>query len=377
MKQPFFTGACTALVTPFLGGKVNYPMMEQLLRRQIDAGIEAVVICGTTGESATLSDCEKLELFRRAKAYVGDSCLIIAGTGSNCTEHAAALSRAAEGAGADALLVVTPYYNKATPEGLLAHYSAVTGAVHIPVIAYNVPSRTGVDIPVEVYGRLSRIPNLAGVKEASSSISKIGKLCAACPDFPVWSGNDDQAVAVMSLGGQGVISVLSNVAPVETQAMAQAALAGDFDTAAALQAELLPLIELLFCEVNPIPVKKAMELLHVFELDDKADFLASNLPYGDQRKLEIARTLATEPKLLLLDEPAAGMNPNETVELMNTIRFVRDNFDMTVLLIEHDMTLVSGICEKLSVLNFGQLLCQGNTSDVLNNPEVITAYLGE
>lgn len=123
--------------------------------------------------------------------------------------------------------------------------------------------------------------------------------------------------------------------------------------------------------------KKAMELLHVFELDDKADFLASNLPYGDQRKLEIARALATEPKLLLLDEPAAGMNPNETVELMKTIRFVRDNFDMTVLLIEHDMTLVSGICEKLSVLNFGQLLCQGNTSDVLNNPEVITAYLGE
>ena len=123
--------------------------------------------------------------------------------------------------------------------------------------------------------------------------------------------------------------------------------------------------------------KRALELLHVFELDDKADFLASNLPYGDQRKLEIARALATEPKLLLLDEPAAGMNPNETVELMNTIRFVRDNFDMTVLLIEHDMTLVSGICEKLSVLNFGQLLCQGKTSDVLNNPEVITAYLGE
>ena len=123
--------------------------------------------------------------------------------------------------------------------------------------------------------------------------------------------------------------------------------------------------------------KKALELLKVFELDDKADFLASNLPYGDQRKLEIARALATDPKLLLLDEPAAGMNPNETVELMNTIRFVRDNFDMTVLLIEHDMTLVSGICEKLSVLNFGQLLCQGKTSDVLNNPEVITAYLGE
>ena len=261
MKKPFFTGACTALVTPFLGGKINYPMLQQLLRRQIEAGIEAVVICGTTGESATLTDCEKLELFRRAKQYAGSDCRIIAGTGSNCTEHAAALSRAAEDAGADALLVVSPYYNNATADGLVAHYSAVAGAVHVPVIAYSVASGTGVDIPVEVYGRLSRIPNLAGVKEASTSISKVAKIRAECPDFPVWSGNDDQAVAVMSLGGQGVISVLSNVAPVETQAMARAALAGDFDTAAALQAELLPLIELLFCEVNPIPVKAAMQLI--------------------------------------------------------------------------------------------------------------------
>ena len=263
MKQPFFTGACTALVTPFLGGKVNYPMMEQLLRRQIDAGIEAVVICGTTGESATLSDCEKLELFRRAKAYVEDSCLIIAGTGSNCTEHAAALSRAAEGAGADALLVVTPYYNKATPEGLLAHYSAVAGAVHIPVIAYNVPSRTGVDIPVEVYGRLSRIPNLAGVKEASSSISKIGKLCAACPDFPIWSGNDDLTVPLLSLGAQGVISVLSNVRPKRTLQMVRACQAGDYAAAGRMQVALTPLIDALFSEINPIPVKQALSLMGI------------------------------------------------------------------------------------------------------------------
>ena len=261
MKHALFTGACTALVTPFLGGKVNYPMLEQLLRRQMEAGIHAVVICGTTGESATLSDCEKLELFRRAKEYVGEDCLIIAGTGSNCTEHAAALSLAAENAGADALLVVSPYYNKATPDGLIAHYSAVAGAVHIPVIAYNVPSRTGMDIPVEVYIGLSGIPNMAGIKEASTSISKIAKTRALCPDFPIWSGNDDQAAAVMSLGGQGVISVVSNVLPLETQAMAQAALAGDFDTAAALQTQLLPLIELLFCEVNPIPVKAAMKLI--------------------------------------------------------------------------------------------------------------------
>ena len=150
MKNPLFTGACTALVTPFLNGKVNYPMLEQLLKRQMEAGIRAVVICGTTGESPTLSDSEKLEMFRRAKQYVSEDCLIIAGTGSNCTEHAVALSKAAETVGADALLVVSPYYNKATGEGLLAHYSAIAGAVHIPVIAYNVPSRTGVDIPVEV-----------------------------------------------------------------------------------------------------------------------------------------------------------------------------------------------------------------------------------
>ena len=262
MKKPFFTGACTALVTPFLNGKVNYPMLEQLLKRQVDAGIEAVVICGTTGESPTLSDSEKLEMFRRAKEYVGDACAIIAGTGSNCTEHSVLLSRAAENMGADAVLVVTPYYNKATPDGLVAHYSAIAGAVHIPVIAYNVPSRTGLDIPVGGYQSLAQIPNMAGVKEASTDISKIAKIKAACPsDFAVWSGNDDQAVAVMSLGGQGVISVLSNVVPVETQAMAKAALDGDFDTAAALQIELLPLIELLFCEVNPIPVKAAMKLI--------------------------------------------------------------------------------------------------------------------
>lgn len=262
MKKPLFTGACTALVTPFLNGKVNYPMLEQLLKRQLEAGIQAVVICGTTGESPTLADSEKLEMFRRAKRYVGDDCIIIAGTGSNCTEHAVALSKAAESVGVDALLVVSPYYNKATDEGLVAHYSAIAGAVHIPVIVYNVPSRTGVDIPVEVYKCLSVIPNLAGVKEASTNITKIAKIKASCPkDFFLWSGNDDQVAVVMALGGQGVISVLSNILPVETQAMAKAALDGDFDTAADLQIKMLPLIELLFSEVNPIPVKAAMKLI--------------------------------------------------------------------------------------------------------------------
>ena len=262
MKKPVFTGACTALVTPFSNGKVDYSMLRKLLHRQMAAGIHAVVLCGTTGEAPTLTDEEKLTIFQQAKEFTGDDCTIIAGTGSNSTQHALTLSRAAEEVGADALLVVSPYYNKATAEGLLAHYTAVAGAVHIPVVAYNVPGRTGVDIPVEVYAQLAEIPNIAGVKEASSDITKINRIRAVCPgDFSVWSGNDSMIVPVMALGGQGVISVLSNLLPVETQAMAQAALDGDFDTAAALQIQLTPLIDLLFSEPNPIPVKAAMELL--------------------------------------------------------------------------------------------------------------------
>lgn len=260
-EKPLFTGVCTALVTPFLRGEVNYPMLERLLQAQLDAGIKAIVVCGTTGESPTLSDCEKLELFRRSKEFVGDSCKIIAGTGSNCTEHAIYLSQAAEKLGVDGLLLVSPYYNKATPAGLFAHYSAIAASVQIPCILYNVPSRTGVDIPVEVYRSLSRIPNIAGVKEASSDIVKVARILSECPDFPVWSGNDDQIVPVMALGGSGVISVLSNVAPEKTKAMVDGALDGDFDTAADLQLKLLPLIRALFSEVNPIPVKAALKEL--------------------------------------------------------------------------------------------------------------------
>lgn len=262
MNKTVFTGACTALVTPFLDGKINYPMAEQLLRRQIDAGIRAIVLAGTTGEAPTLCDAEKIELFRRCKSYVGNSCQIIAGTGCNSTTHAVELSKAAEESGADALLVVSPYYNKATPEGLFAHYLSIAHAVSIPVIAYNVPSRTGVDIPVSVYKRLSYVPNIAGVKEASADITKVTKIRQACgPDFTVWTGNDDLIVPSISLGAQGVISVLSNLCPSETVAMTRAALDGDFDTAADLQCRLQPLIELLFCEVNPIPVKAAMKCI--------------------------------------------------------------------------------------------------------------------
>lgn len=262
MKKPLFSGVCTALVTPFLHGRLNIPMAQLLLRRQMDAGVRAVVLAGTTGEAPTLSDMEKLELFSACKTYAGSSCTIIAGTGSNSTAHTVALSREAEAAGADALLIVSPYYNKATPDGLYQHYLAVAKAVNIPIIVYNVPSRTGVDIPVSVYKRLASISNIAGVKEASTSLTKVTHIRAECgEDFAVWSGNDDLTVPIMSLGGQGVISVLSNVAPVEVCAMADAAFAGDFDTAAALQLKLQPLTELLFCEVNPIPVKAAMRCI--------------------------------------------------------------------------------------------------------------------
>ena len=266
MKEPLFTGVCTALVTPFLGGRVNYPMMEQLLARQIESGITTVVLAGTTGEAPTLSDGEKLELFRRAKEFTGDACTIIAGTGSNDTSHAVRLSIAAENCGADALLVVSPYYNKANKEGLIAHYTAIAQQVTLPIILYNVPSRTGLDIPVSVYKALSEIPNIAGVKEASASITKITQIRNACPnDFSVWSGNDDQAVPVISLGGQGLISVVSNVKPVETAAMVNAALDGDFDTAAELQCSLQPLADLMFSEVNPIPVKECLKKMGIIE----------------------------------------------------------------------------------------------------------------
>ena len=260
MKEPLFTGAATALVTPFLGDSINYPMLEQLLRRQIDAGIEAVVIAGTTGESATLSDGEKLELFRRAKDYVGNRCKIIAGTGSNSTRHTMELSMAAEQTGVDGLLLVSPYYNKATPEGLYAHYLAVAHSVSLPVILYNVPTRTGVDIPVSVYRKLAEVPNIAGVKETVSDMKKLVEIADTCPeDFTVWCGSDELTAAYLALGAKGVISVASNVMPEEVSDLTDAGLDGDFDTALSLQIGLRPLNEFLFCEVNPIPVKALLK----------------------------------------------------------------------------------------------------------------------
>ena len=259
MKSPVFTGVCTALVTPFLHDNINYPLVEQLLRSQLDAGVSAIVLSGTTGESPTLTDDEKSQLFRRAKEYVGNSCKIIAGTGCNSTPRTIKLSQLAQDAGADALLIVSPYYNKGNPDGIYQHYAQIAESTTLPIILYNVPSRTGVDIPISVYKQLSYLPNIIGVKEATTDITKIARIRCCCPeDFYIWAGNDDQIVPVMSLGGKGVISVLSNLCPADTISMTDAALAGDFDTASDLQCKLLPLIELLFCDVNPIPVKYAM-----------------------------------------------------------------------------------------------------------------------
>lgn len=259
--KPLFQGTCTALVTPFHNNHVHMEVWDQLLDRQLKAGISALVVCGTTGESATMSDEEKLDLIGHTAEYVRGRCTVIAGTGSNCTAHSITLSQEAERRGADALLLVSPYYNKATPQGLIAHYTAIADNVSIPCILYNVPSRTGVDIPVSVYKSLSGHPNICGVKEASGDVTRIGRIRGACGDeFMIWSGNDDQTVPVMSMGGQGVISVLSNLYPETMVRLSDLCLAGRYREAARLQTDLMPIMDAMFCEVNPIAVKAAMRL---------------------------------------------------------------------------------------------------------------------
>ena len=264
MEQVLFSGVCTALVTPFLDNQVNYPMMERLLQRQCDAGIDAVVICGTTGEAPTLTDEEKLEMFSRAKKFVGNSCKIIAGTGSNSTAHTLHLSKAAEACGVDGLLVVTPYYNKTTPDGLIAHYMEVAQSVDLPVIVYNVPSRTGLDVPVAVYQKLSGISNIAGTKEASTDITKLTKIQGCCGSkMTIWSGNDEDTASICLLGGKGVISVVANILPAEMHTLTRLCFENDYAAAGKLQLYLKEFCDAMFCEVNPIPVKTAMNLLEM------------------------------------------------------------------------------------------------------------------
>lgn len=258
-----FTGAGVAIITPMnADGSINFDKLGELIDFNIDNGTDAIVICGTTGESATMSDQEHIECIKYAIERTNHRVPVIAGTGSNHTEYAVNLSKKAEELGADALLCVTPYYNKTSQEGLIAHFSAIAEAVNIPIVLYNVPSRTGVNILPETVLKLSKIKNITAVKEASGNISQITKIAALCGDsIDIYSGNDDQIVPIMALGGKGVISVLSNCMPAQTHEIAQLCLDGDFAKARAKAFEILDFTNALFCDVNPIPVKEALNLM--------------------------------------------------------------------------------------------------------------------
>lgn len=263
MKKTIFEGVATALVTPMNNdGSINFDRLKTLIDEQIEAGIPALVICGTTGESATMTLEEHSEVIRVAIKHAAGRVKIIAGTGSNDTACAAELAKEAEEAGADALLIVTPYYNKATQNGLVAHYKYIAERVSLPIILYNVPSRTGCNIKPETYAKLAEIDNIVAIKEANGDISSVVKTRLLCGDkLDIYSGNDDQIVPIMALGGKGVISVLSNVCPKETVEMCDRMLSGDIEGAAAMQIELSSLVDALFIEVNPIPVKEAMNIM--------------------------------------------------------------------------------------------------------------------
>lgn len=263
MKKIIFKGVGTAIVTPMKEDfSINYSVFDNLLDMQIAGNADAVVVAGTTGESSTLTDDEHIELVRHAVKYVNGRIPVIAGAGSNNTAHAVYLSKECEKAGADALLHVTPYYNKASQQGLFLHFSKCAGSTGLPIILYNVPSRTGVNIYPATYKRLSEIENIAAVKEASGNFSQMAKIANLCKeDLTIYSGNDDQITSSMALGGKGVISVLSNILPNETHAICASYFWGDSQESDNLQLKYLELIEALFLDVNPIPVKQAMRAM--------------------------------------------------------------------------------------------------------------------
>lgn len=259
-----FKGSGVAIVTPFHeDGSINYDMLDQLIDYHCEKGTDSIIICGTTGESATMTEEEHLECVKFTIDQVKGRVPVIAGTGSNCTRTAIDMSKEAAEYGADGLLLVTPYYNKATQAGLIAHYTAVAKEAKAPIIMYSVASRTGCNIePATVAALVKNVDNIVGVKEASGNISQVAKIMALTDgNIDLYSGNDDQIVPLLSLGGRGVISVLANVAPKETHDICEKFFAGDVAGSAALQLKAIPLIEQLFCEVNPIPVKKAVSLM--------------------------------------------------------------------------------------------------------------------
>lgn len=257
--KPIFTGCATAIITPFDDkGGIDHEAFERLVAFQLDGGIDALVVAGTTGEASAMTEQEQTDLIRRAVALCRGRVPVIAGTGSNQTTHAIALSRQAEQAGADALLLVTPYYNKTTQQGLVAHYAAIAGAVSLPILLYNVPGRTGMTIQPETMARLCQVPNIVGLKDATGDLGYTVRVRALCGDrMALYSGNDDVAVPLLSVGGVGLISVLSNILPRRTRDMVAAFLAGDAARAGREQVALKALIDALFMETNPIPVKFA------------------------------------------------------------------------------------------------------------------------
>ncbi len=260
-KQTIFTGSGVAIVTPMKAdGSVNYEKYRELIEWQIESGTDAIIACGTTGESSTLTHEEHIGVMRAAVEQAAGRIPVISGTGSNDTAYCIELSQEAEKLGADALLLVTPYYNKTSQRGLVAHYTAVADAVNLPILLYNVPSRTGVDIKPETVAALSKHPNIVAVKEANGNISSAAQVAALC-DIDIYSGNDDQIVPLLSLGGKGVISVMANVEPRRTHDIVAKWMAGDVEGSRALQLELLELANAMFMDVNPIPVKEAMNLM--------------------------------------------------------------------------------------------------------------------
>ena len=262
MKKTVFKGSAVAIITPFTENGVNFDELGRLIEYHIENSTDAIVICGTTGEASTMPDEEHCMAIKYTVDKVAGRVPVIAGTGSNDTPHAIKLSIFAESAGADAILSVTPYYNKATQEGLIKHFTAIADSVDIPVILYNVPSRTGCNILPETAKELSKVKNIVGIKEASGNLSQVAKLASICDDdFAIYSGNDDQVLPILSLGGIGVISVVANVAPKETHDMVIKFLEGDIETAKKLQLDMIELCDALFCEVNPIPVKAALKLM--------------------------------------------------------------------------------------------------------------------
>ena len=294
MRKPLFTGSGVAIVTPFHHETVDLPALGKLLDFQLENGTDAIIVCGTTGEAATMTYRERMRTIEFCAEHVDGRVPVIAGSGSNATEVAVTLSKDAERAGADGLLLVTPYYNKATQAGLVRHYRCLADAVSSPCILYDVPSRTGVTIAPETYAELAKHPNIVGVKEASGNLGNIQRTRNLCPeDFYIWSGNDDEVVPICALGGVGVISVVANILPAEMHAMVKLCLDNDFDAAGKLQLYLKDFCDAMFCEVNPIPVKTAMNLLDM----DAGDL---RLPLCEPTEANLARIRDTLTKYGLL-----------------------------------------------------------------------------